>query len=870
MEKITISNLSFSYPDSEKPTINNLSLSVNAGEFITLCGASGSGKSTLLRLIKPPVAPNGEKTGEIYFESTLAEKMSLREQSTKIGYICQDVDAQLVTDKVWHELAFGLENMGESNEVIRRRVAETASFFNLGRFFDYSVNELSGGLKQLLNLASVMTMLPEVLVLDEPTSQLDPIAATDFLSMLKRINRELGITVILCEHRLEELFPISDRIVVLEEGRIISDASPRDTADMLLKSGSDIIRSMPAAVRIWAGIDNDGYSCPVTVSQGREMLADYCSKHSLFSPKEREFSPHREISAEIKNIFFRYGKDSPDVLRDMNLTVYKGEFLALLGGNGAGKSTLLSVLFGSNKPYKGLVDIRGGCALLPQNPLLLLNGKTVSQALSGNNHGEDSDSIRLILEQFGLDRLGERHPYDLSGGEAQMAAVIKAVLQKPRILLLDEPTKGMDFRLKEKLASLIKSLNSSGVTVIMASHDIEFCAKYSDRCAMLFNGEITSSESPVRFFPENMFYTTSACVMSKGIIENAVTAEDIVYRCTGKESTEPSKINIDYSDFSDGGDYDESDDTVNIKPVKSRKSPFRIICGVLGAVLLIIGILINSEIIKTDFTNLPVVKYIALAFPVALLMIALSRVTKKPEVVKKPKSSKLSGRVIACCVCFCVMIPLTLFLGVYFLGDRQYIFISLLILLECMLPFFFVFEGRHPETRELVTLAVLCAIAIGSRAAFFALPQIKPLLAVVIISGIALGGESGFMVGCVSMLISNIFFGQGIWTPWQMLSAGLIGFFAGLLFRGGILRGSRVVICVFGFISTLVIYGGIMNFSTIISVHAPINAQTLAVYYGQGLPLDIIHGISTFAVLFFLSGPMLEKIERIKTKYGIV
>ena len=458
-----------------------------------------------------------------------------------------------------------------------------------------------------------------------------------------------------------------------------------------------------------------------------------------------------------------------------------------------------------------------------------------------------------------LEKLLDRNPFDLSGGETQRAALAKILLANPEILLLDEPTKGIDNRFKEEFASIIRTLVSIGTTVVMVSHDVEFCSKYPHRCLMLFNGELVAQGTPREFFSTNSFYVTSSRRISKGILENTVTAEDVIYCCTGKkhDSNKPKE-----TDFHFLVEEKQAENTSK----KPRMSLWKKITAFLGCIALLFGILINIEIIPLE---LPFWSDCAIvAVPLIILMISLSELTHKPP--DQVKSSKLSKRTIAAAVMILLAIPVTIFVGTTYLNDERFLFISLLVLFECMLPFFLIFEGRKPQARELVIIAVMCAITIAGRSVFAPLPQIKPVLALVIISGVAFGAESGFMVGAVTMLVSNIYFGQGAWTPWQMFAAGIIGFLAGVLFQKGFLRSNRGALCIFGFIVTIAVYGLIMNFSTIILTRVPITWEAVLPFYVQGLPFDIIHAFSTSVILFFAAEPMLSKLDRVKVKYGLL
>ncbi len=888
METFKISNLTFRYPETGIDVLKDINFTVDKGEFVTLCGPSGCGKSTLLRNLKPILAPVGIKSGEILFNGVDINSMSQREQSSKIGYVLQSPDNQIVTDKVWHELAFGLESLGLDNQTIRKRVAETASFFGIQNWFYKSVTELSGGQKQILNLASIMAMQPEVLILDEPTSQLDPIAAADFLSIISKINRELGTTIIITEHRLDEILPISSHVIVIEERRVISFDTPENTGRNLKSLESKTFLSLPAPMRIWDAVADNNSKCPVTVAQGKQWLEDYSKNNQLNELYPENIPEHSdEISLELKDIWFRYEKNASDVIKGLSFKAYKGEFVSILGGNGTGKSTTLSIMSGINAPYRGEVkffentanadklsnDIN--IAQLPQNPQSLFVRKSVIEDLLEIFEGrkiepnEKERRLKEVIRLCRLEKLLNRHPYDLSGGEQQRAALAKILLLRPRILLLDEPTKGLDAEFKYVFAKIISILTASGVTIILVSHDVEFCAKYSHRCVMFFNGDIVAEGTPREFFASNSFYVTSANRMSRGIIENAVTAEDVIYCCSKKRDDIYSDIDFDL--------YDKEIqlEIKNNRPAKNSKLPlWKKILGVFSALLFILGLIINLDYISVlNSKTLPVwADFCVIAIPVILLMISFGSKSKRSiDEIRNDKSKrKIPKRTIAATVIILLAIPITIFIGVTYLQDQKYLFISLLVMIECMLPFFLAFEGRSPQARELVIIAALCAIAVAGRAAFFMLPQFKPVIALVIISGVAFGGESGFLVGSVTMLVSNIMFQQGPWTPWQMFSAGIIGFLAGILFKKGLLCRNRTALCVFGFSATIVIYGGIMNFSSAVMAHAVINSETLLSFYITGFPMDIVHGLATVVFLYFGAEPMLEKLDRIKTKYGLI
>lgn len=542
MAHFEIKNLSFSYPTAKgKESLHDVSLTIHKGEYVVLCGKSGSGKTTLLRHLKSVLAPHGKKSGEILFNGVPMQQVSQRDQSAKIGYVMQNPDDQIVTDKVWHELAFGLESLGVDQKTMRARVSEMACYFGIADWFHRDVVNLSGGQKQLLNLASIMAMQPEVLILDEPTCQLDPIAASDFLNTVRKINIELGTTVIITEHRLEDIFPYADRAIIMDDGKVIADDTPRKIGKLLWKRGNDMFAAMPTPVRVFYGAGGEG-DCPLTVREGRNWL----SKAFAEAPKIAAFpvDPMKEEiekpALSLKELWFRYEKDSPDILRGVSAEVPAGSLYAIVGGNGAGKSTTLKAICGICKPYRGSVkifgkpvnkykssELFGGClAMLPQDPKSLFVKKTVREDLEEMT--KDKALIGEIAAICQIESLLGSHPYDLSGGEQQRAALAKVLLTQPKLLLLDEPTKGIDSFFKETLAKILCKLKEQGVTIVMVSHDVEFCARYADLVSMFFDGQILTTDTPRRFFGANSFYTTAANRMSRHVFRNAVTAEDVV------------------------------------------------------------------------------------------------------------------------------------------------------------------------------------------------------------------------------------------------------------------------------------------------------------------------------------------------------
>ena len=603
METIRFSNISFRYPLAENDALKNINLSVKESEFMVLCGKSGCGKTTLLRHMKKNMMPYGNLSGDILYRGCDLAELGDRESTSEIGYVQQNPDNQLVTDKVWHELAFGLESLGCDNYTIKRRVSEMASYFDIQTWFRKDVSKLSGGQKQLLNLASIMAMQPKLLVLDEPTSQLDPIAASEFLRTIYKINRDLGTTVILSEHRLEEAFTMADRVAVMDEGKIVALDSPRRIGGFLSgrkavgnhgisaepekneSKGYDndethdragfkscdsaqnchpMFYGLPTVTKIFhstlksAGCGNNltentlksPLESPLTIREGRLWIKDmveksgrvFNSRYGKYSGlenveeaekrKERKYT-EGDCVIDISGLWFRYDQRSQDILRDLNLKVEKGELFCILGGNGVGKSTALKAISNVVKAQRGKVSVSGKQAMLPQNPQALFTEISVEDELMEGIHyeeGSDEDKVGKVLEMLEImeiSHLRKSHPYDLSGGEQQRLALGKVLLLNPDVILLDEPTKGLDPFFKISLAGIFKKLTAKGKTLLMVSHDIEFCAQYGDKCAMFFNGNIVSQGSPKEFFSGNNFYTTAANKISREYIPEAITWEEV-------------------------------------------------------------------------------------------------------------------------------------------------------------------------------------------------------------------------------------------------------------------------------------------------------------------------------------------------------
>lgn len=963
-----IEKFSFAYPDGNDESgktylpdaLRDAELYVRQGEFVVVLGRSGCGKTTLLRQLKPSVTPVGKKNGQIFFDGEDIGGLDDKTAASQIGFVWQDVDAQLVTDKVWHELAFGLESLGYDNGYVRRRVAEMCSFFGLGDIFHRKVMELSGGQKQLVNLASVMAMSPKVLILDEPTSQLDPIAANDFINSLVRINRELGTTIVMTEHRLEDVLPVCSRSVVMECGRIIYDGDVRGFAESVRTQRIDrgLYLSMPASVQIYMGLEKDSVKqLPLTVPDAREWLADYdrkfrenggasvvpgkinretaedvngsrnqadksvagkCDKNqeTAISQEYARCRAKNHVVCSLDEVSFRYERNTGDVLRQVSLDIYENEILMINGSNGCGKSTMLSLIAHVYRPYSGKLRIANNLktGMLPQNPELLFTRRSVRDELID---AKDRQQLAEIVRFCRLEELLDRHPYDLSGGEKQRLALAKVLIADPDILLMDEPTKGLDNGFKMQLADMLRKLQKRGKTIVVVSHDIEFCAVAGDRVALLFDGEVATVGDVRSYMSDNNFFTTAASRISRNVLDGAVTVQDVLAAygadldVTGeagsgndsnqgteneseKENTQETEGETGKTDNLESVKMSEtagiSDDKLaDIILNKDRKvenlSIWQMVIIAVTTVIIIFGFWNTMSV--SDLSGLVqqmtvtaegwkyLVLYGVMIAAIFGLLVAIRPITKKKneEIVMDSAGRGFGKRTVVSIVAVLVLIPATIWFGVARLGDKKYFFISLLVLLEAMLPFFVSFEDRKPKVRDIVTLAVMCALAVTGRTAFFMLPNFTPVMAIVIIAGVAFGCEGGFITGAMTMFVSNFIMGQGPWTPWQMFAMGLVGFLAGLFFAGSSVRTrnmTKLGLCIFGALMCIVVYGGIMNPASVIMWQPNINFSMIMASYVTGFPFDLAQATATVIALWLVARPFLEKLDRVRIKFGVL
>ena len=525
---IEVRGLSFAYPGAEAPVLEGLDWYVPQGAFALLVGGTGSGKSTLLSLLKPEISPTGECAGELRVLGESVADMDVRVSAERVGYVFQDPENQIVCETVWHEMAFGLENLGLARDEMRRRVAETSYFFGLEDWLHRDTDTLSGGRKQLLSLAAVLALRPRVLLLDEPTSQLDPVAEKNFLHALFRVNRELRCTVVVATHQPRPMLEYATCAYRIEGGRVREVA---DIASLGHREGlfSGEVPGWGASRRAKSGVFSSvsgqlgsldprggapGAKKGLKSGKSAEFEAQIQPQDDSGAPSRaggRRILPkmHGESATTLSEGWFRYDRVSGWVLRGLDVTFSAGAVHAIVGGNGCGKSTMLSVLAKTAKLQRGRM-VRGAAsaALLPQNPKALLVAEKVRDELMewASTCGYDEAAARECAAQLGLDGLDARHPYDLSGGQRQLLALAKLLLIGPELLLLDEPTKGLDLTSRRIIARALCEHAQAGGTVIMATHDLDFAEQAADDVAMMFDGEIACMEPPADFFADNVFY----------------------------------------------------------------------------------------------------------------------------------------------------------------------------------------------------------------------------------------------------------------------------------------------------------------------------------------------------------------------------
>ncbi|MGI6487485.1 MAG: ABC transporter ATP-binding protein [Syntrophothermaceae bacterium] len=553
MALIKIENLTYYYPETEKPALEKVNLVIPEGQFVLIVGGSGSGKSSLIRAIAGliPGFYGGRYDGKVYVDNIELRRLNQRSLVQKVGMVFQDPESQMVMTNVEQEVAFGLENLGVPNSLMKRRVMEVTSALTLSPYLHRFIPELSGGQKQKVALASVLAMQPEILLLDEPTSQLDPIAGEEILTMIRRLNEDNGITVVLIEQRLERCFHLADRVLVMDQGKIVYDHhSPEALAHWAVRNGSPFI---PPLVKLFASV---GYTeVPVTVKQGRQILRANDQLSSVTPPSVTSSKKRAVISeiddnclVDIQNLWFTY-PDGKEVLKDVDLQIKPGDFMVLMGENGAGKSTLMKNINGLLKPGRGQVKVLNQdtrhlsieelavtIGYLSQEPNDYLFLSTVREELQFSLHNLDllDDGVtEEVLSRLQLTTLVETNPRDLSTGERQRVALASLLVTRPKLLLLDEPTRGLDYRFKDELGKILLQLIEQGTAIIMITHDVEFAAEYADEIVLLADGTIIDQGSKYEILTHSTFYSPQISKLFNNLVEDVVTLDqgkEILYQ----------------------------------------------------------------------------------------------------------------------------------------------------------------------------------------------------------------------------------------------------------------------------------------------------------------------------------------------------
>lgn len=558
---LEIENLTYYYPECKHPVLKNINLQIEEGEFLLIVGGSGSGKSSLARVMVGliPDFYGGKFTGKVLLKNKPLRDFDRRSICELVGIVFQDPEKQLVMTTVEAEIVFGLENLGLPQKEMFRRTAEVMSFLNLTPLKGEFTANLSGGQKQKVALASVLAMQPRVLILDEPTSQLDPMAADEFFNLIEYLNDEMGYTIILIEQRLEKCFHLADRLVVMKNGEIIQDGPVNKVAKWEVENSLPFI---PPVAKFFASIKHSS-NIPLTVKEGRKFLKNIAFHFNSDTSNDKIMKQLYPISkfkkgnhnslkelVTINNVWFTY-PNGREVLKGINMKVEESELVVILGENAAGKTTLLKNMVGILKPGRGsvivmnkdtrktpLTEISRYIGYLSQNPNDYLFQDTVKDELlfTVNNLGlDDNGVIDDTLKKLGLSQYKDINPRDLSSGERQRVALASVLVAKPKLLVLDEPTRGIDYRLKNELGELLINLKNEGITVIVVTHDVEFAAEYAERVIMMFDGRIVSDGPKYQVLGESLFYAPQMARLFKDISDNILTVRDGIQKIYEKK-----------------------------------------------------------------------------------------------------------------------------------------------------------------------------------------------------------------------------------------------------------------------------------------------------------------------------------------------
>lgn len=525
---ITVEDVSFAYSGGET-VLRNVDWEIDEGQFVLVAGESGSGKSTLLRCLNGlvPHFSGGRFGGAVVVHGHDTRRYGPRALSSSVGFVFQDPDAQRVATVVEDELAFGMEQLGLPRLTMRKRVEEVLDLLGIADLRHRDLDTLSGGERQRVAVAAALTLQPRVLVLDEPTSQLDPWGAEDVITALERLNQDLGLTVVLAEHRLERVLPVADRMRAFVPGGIV-DGSPREVIRRL----DDVM--LPPIPRLGRALE--WVPPPLTVKEGRLALRN--STHSPASPLPQPGPPAGAPAVALIKVSSSFGRRR--VLRDLSLEVRPGEIVALMGRNGSGKTTLLRTIMGFHRPERGEIVVAGmdvnrsdptdlarNVAYLPQRPGSILFNETLHAELAFTRKyhpGRGRDSGELLRE-LDLLALADRDPRDFSTGEQERAALAAVLVSDPAILLLDEPTRGMDYRRKRALSALLRRRREEGTATVMATHDVELVAETATRVVLMGEGDVVADGTPREVLSGSLTYATQ---INKLYGDGFLTVEDVL------------------------------------------------------------------------------------------------------------------------------------------------------------------------------------------------------------------------------------------------------------------------------------------------------------------------------------------------------
>lgn len=539
MGLLQIKNVNFTL-NTGKNILKSINLTIKQGDFHIIFGPSGSGKTTLLKLLFQKLIADGQIEGDILINGQAIQQIEVRQLMREIAYVQQDPNEQIVFEDVLQELSFGLENSGVKSEDIELKIAEIISFFGIQHWIHEKTATLSGGQKQLLNLASALVLNPKILVLDEPTAQLDPLAAKEFIDLLKRVNDELGTTILIVEHRLEMLFPIASHVTLMQQGSIEVTSETVEIIDYLSQHQHLLREVLPPSLLL--ANDLGLKERPLTVKQGMQMLEKNRLRDDAVEKNRQRLK--KEVVFAVNDCSFRYEKKSKDILKKVNFSIYQGEIITVFGNNGSGKTTLLKVISGHYHSYQGSIKINDrklnkikqserNLVVLPQNPSTLFIEKTVliDFQLYCKRLKIDESRIKEVEEQFKIADLMQHHPEDLSGGELQKVAIAKLLLSSPQIMFLDEATKGLDAYSKAQLAKILLDLKGKGMTILLVTHDLDFAAKIADACTLFFDGRLLAIEEPHVFFSKNHFYTPTVNRLAKPFFKDIIHYDELRHRC---------------------------------------------------------------------------------------------------------------------------------------------------------------------------------------------------------------------------------------------------------------------------------------------------------------------------------------------------